>query len=171
MVSAPTVGSLTKPPPLVRLALQLLAWRALLRRPPQWVLGLVRRLRMPPRLRKDNGLAQILVLITRIIGVVSLHSMTLSICSFACTIPLCRLLWSASPRNRGARCSGPGLTDYIDSAVVSPICVSLKCAITTSCVIIDSNCTYRASSLFITESSTSIDRPKHCPESAHQSYN
>lgn len=74
MVSAPTAVSPTKLL-LVRPVPRLLAWPALLRRPPRWVLGLVKRLRMPPlplRLHKDSGLAQILVLITRIIGEVSL---------------------------------------------------------------------------------------------------
>ncbi len=158
MVSAPTEVSPTKVP-LLRLAPRLLAWLALLPRLPRWALGVVKRLRMPLLLlrRKDSGLAQILVLITRIIGEVSLLA-TGRLALFAADVVLRRLLWPASSRNGCARRSGPGLTDYIDSldmAVVSPSNVSLKCAITTSMFYHDSNRMCRASFIFIAQAPTS----------------
>ena len=67
-------ASPTKLLPLVRPAPQPLAWQALSPLQLQWVLVLPSRLRtrrLPPKLRRDSGLVQILVLITRIIGEVS----------------------------------------------------------------------------------------------------
>ncbi len=76
--SVPMAVSQIRPVLGVLLALRPLGWQALLRRTPSWAWVRVKHRRMlllRVRLRKDSGRVLILVLITRIIGEVRLHTL------------------------------------------------------------------------------------------------